>query len=104
MIQVRYKVSNDIELKLSRIMASRKDRSRDRDTYGNIEKEGNLRVWTINAPIMTDECFLELHTGQRINKRYRVVGFDQSEPGGIFLSQHLSLRVLQEDEIYYEVF
>jgi len=104
MLQVRYKIQNTTELKLSRIMTAGRDRSRSRDSYGNVQEDGGVRMWTINAPTMTDECFIELHTGQKINTRYRVVQFEHSEPGGVLLSQHLTLRILQGNEIYYKVF
>jgi len=102
MIQVRYQISDSTEIKLSRGKTSRKDKKRD--LYGNIEEEGGVRMWTLNSPIVSDGCFIELKTGLRDNKRFRIVGFEQSEPGGILLSQHLSLRVLQQNEIYYKVF
>jgi len=103
MIQVRNQNSVKTELNLSRERPpQRKDRSRE--TYGNSEEEGGLKMWTINAPVIDDNDFIELRTGLRENKRYRVTSFEQSEPGGILLSQHMTLRVLQQNEIYYKVF
>jgi hypothetical protein len=131
MIRVRYQVEELPRMRMSRKAMG--NRQGIREEWGNIEGEGGLQYWTLDAPtivttewvragynpissvtpfakrereipiIMTD-CFLELHTGQQESKRYSVVAFQQSEPGGILLSQHFSLRILQPQEIYYKVF
>ena len=103
MIQVRNQISAVTELSLSRENPPRR-KDRSRDTYGNSEEEGGLRYWTTKAPLITDDWFIELQTGDRENKRYRIVEFTQSEHGDEMLSQHLSLRILQPGEIYYKVF
>jgi len=131
MIQVRYQVKEIPRMRMSR--KSMGNRQNIREEYGNIEGEGGLQYWTLDAPtivttewvragynpissvtpftkrereipIIHTESFLELHTGQQEDKRYSVVAFQQSEPGGVLLSQHFSLRILQPHEIYYKVF
>ena len=103
MIQVRNQVSEIVSLQLSRESPPQR-RDRNREQWGNSQNEEGLRMWTINAPVITDDMFVELRTGERENKRYRVTSFTQSEPSGIMLSQHLVLRILQTNEIYYKVF
>lgn len=131
MLQVRYQVESIAKIRMSRKV--KPNRQGVREEWGNVEAEQGLEYWTLDAPtIVTTEwlragynpkssvtpftqrqreipiihtsCFLELNTGQQINKRYSVIAFSQSEPGGILLSQHFNLRILQPHEIYYKVF
>jgi hypothetical protein len=103
MIQVRNQISRGTEIKLSREVAP-SSQYRKREDYGNSEDELGLKYWTLNAPLLTDDWFLEIQTGVRNSKRYRVVNFTQSEHSNEILSQHLGVRILQTNEIYYKVF
>jgi hypothetical protein len=122
----RYQNDRGALLRISRNMAARR---KDRTTWGEVEAEAALRFWMGPKPLIRAfleplnadgrviedssgqdhpqegiDPFLEIQTGTRKGERYIITTVGRSEPLGRLISQKLTVRNLQADEIFYTVF
>jgi len=122
-----YQNNREAMLKISRGTGSRR---KDSQNWGETETEGGLRFWIGPKPLIRGfleplnedgsgivselartestkkgvDPFFEILTGTRKGERYLILTVARSEPLARLISQRMTVRLLQVDEIFYRVF